>query len=219
MAAVVSPYRVRLMTLDDIPQVSAIERESFPTMWPQTAYTRELQQNALAHYLVVSDARLLTPGADRQSGQNGLLVRLRRALGGTEPAPAPEPAGEQLVGFIGLWFLLDECHIVTVAVRTASRRQGIGELLLLTAIALAQQRGERVLTLECRVSNTGAQALYAKYGFRSVGVRKRYYTDNNEDALIMTTPEIQTPAYQAQFERLRTAHRERWGAAESALTR
>ncbi|HZU75268.1 MAG TPA: GNAT family N-acetyltransferase, partial [Dehalococcoidia bacterium] len=108
---------------------------------------------------------------------------------------------------------------VTVAVRTASRRQGIGELLLLTAIALAQQRGERVLTLECRVSNTGAQALYAKYGFRSVGVRKRYYTDNNEDALIMTTPEIQTPAYQAQFERLRTAHRERWGAAESALTR
>ena len=57
MAAVASPYLLRPMTLDDIPQVSEIERESFPTMWPQTAYKRELQQNAMARYLVSATAR------------------------------------------------------------------------------------------------------------------------------------------------------------------
>jgi ribosomal-protein-alanine N-acetyltransferase len=119
---------------------------------------------------------------------------------------------EVVDGFLGLWFMVDEGHIVTVAVRQSRRRHGIGELLLLAAFDLAESKGLHVLTLECRVSNTAAQALYEKYGFERVGIRKRYYTDNNEDAVIMTTPSTEDPTYAARIEDLRRRHAERWGA-------
>src|SRR5579885_2105217 len=219
MAAVASPYPVRPMTVDDIPQVTEIERESFPTMWPQTAYRRELQQNAMARYLVVSRPLPAPSTIDPhvQGGLGGAVKNLRRLL---RKEPAMAGAGdEQLAGFIGLWFMLEECHVVTVAVREALRRQGVGELLVITAVELALRREQEVLTLECRVSNTGAQALYERYGFERVGVRRRYYTDNNEDALIMTTPPIHTPEYRERFARLRAAHAERWGASHLLLPR
>ncbi|HLZ70502.1 MAG TPA: ribosomal protein S18-alanine N-acetyltransferase [Dehalococcoidia bacterium] len=217
MAAVASPYLVRPMTIADIPQVTEIERESFPTMWPQTAYKRELQQNSMARYLVVSrpaPGAALTAATPASGGLGGAVRGLRRML---RKEPDVAAAGEQLVGFLGLWFMLEECHVVTVAVREALRRQGIGELLVITAVDLALRRQQAVLTLECRVSNIGAQALYERYGFERVGVRRRYYTDNNEDALIMTTPPIRTPEYREHFARLRAAHAERWGAADLLL--
>jgi ribosomal-protein-alanine N-acetyltransferase len=209
------------MTMDDIPSVSEIERESFPTMWPQTAYKRELQQNAMAHYLVVADSgheERAHPSAGSTSGTSscGLLARLKRRFAPREEPGPEQPRPERLVGFIGLWFMLEECHIVTVAVRADERRRGIGELLVITAIELSLLREQEVVTLECRVSNTGAQALYEKYGFERVGVRKRYYTDNNEDALIMTTAPIRTPEYRAAFAALTARHRERWGAPSVA---
>lgn len=218
MAAVASPYLVRPMTVADIPQVTEIERESFPTMWPQTAYKRELQQNAMARYLVVS--RPVAGGAaaaepNASGGLGGAVKNLRRLL--RKESVVTVEDDEQLAGFLGLWFMLEECHVVTVAVREALRRQGIGELLVITAVELALRREQEVLTLECRVSNTGAQALYERYGFERVGVRRRYYTDNNEDALIMTTPPIHTPEYRERFARLRAVHAERWGNSHLSL--
>lgn len=217
MAAVASPYLVRSMTIADIPQVTKIERESFPTMWPQTAYKRELQQNAMARYLVVSRPAADAADCDARAagGLGGAVKNLRRLL--RKEPPTAAHGDEQLAGFLGLWFMLEECHVVTVAVREALRRQGIGELLVITAVELALRREQEVLTLECRVSNTGAQALYERYGFERVGVRRRYYTDNNEDALIMTTPPIHTPAYRERFARLRAAHADRWGASQLLL--
>ncbi len=230
------------MNIADIPQVTEIERDSFPTMWPQTAYKRELQANSMARYLVVGDLngdRSLNHGSattagsaaagsgaaastvkEESAGGLGQALRSVRRIFARERiaavAPPPEVEDAYLVGFTGLWFMLEECHVVTVAVREARRRRGIGELLVITAIELALKKSQDVLTLECRVSNRGAQALYEKYAFRNVGVRKRYYTDNNEDALIMTTPPIHTPEYGATFERLRAEHERRWGAAQIA---
>ncbi len=216
MAAVASSYLIRPMTIADIPHVTEVERESFPTMWPQTAYKRELQSNSMARYLVISDRNGAPPQnvatvreADFPLG--GVVRSFRRMLGRDAAPVILPPAEEQLVAFLGLWFLLEECHVVTVAVREARRRQGLGELLVITAIELSLRKQQDVLTLECRVSNTGALALYEKYGFRNVGVRKRYYTDNNEDALIMTTPPISTPEYRATFDRLRAQHHDRHG--------
>lgn len=218
MAAIASSYLIRAMTTADIPQVSEIERASFPTMWPQTAYKRELEHNQMARYLVISDQQSLhtSPIVTNTAAGGGLaqVVRsVRRMFGSDDPAPPPMQPQPYVTGFIGLWFMLEECHVVTVAVREDHRRRGIGELLIITAIELALHKDQEVLTLECRVSNTNAQALYAKYGFQNVGVRRRYYTDNNEDALILTTPSIRTSEYQAQLARLRTTHRERWGTA------
>ncbi len=98
--------------------------------------------------------------------------------------------GDQIVGFAGLWMQVDEAHITTFATRTAWRRQGVGERMLVALLEYAQSRGAREATLEVRPSLFGARHLYEKFGFELVGVRPRYYTDNNEDALIMTTPDL-----------------------------
>ncbi|MFN8559038.1 MAG: ribosomal protein S18-alanine N-acetyltransferase [Dehalococcoidia bacterium] len=201
MTPTTSPVRLRPMTVDDIAAVVEVERASFPTSWPSSAYRRELEQNTLARYIVAvepADAAPLPPP------RLSMWQRLRGALGGPPPPPPPERS-ERIIGFLGLWFMVDEAHIVTVAVEERHRRRGVGELLVAEAIDLARDRGCDVVTLECRVSNTGAQALYEKYGFARAGIRKRYYTDNGEDALIMTTPSLADAAYRERIEALRRA--------------
>lgn len=89
------------------------------------------------------------------------------------------------IGYAGMWTVLDEAHITNIAVRTAYRGQHLGELLFRKMIDWAAELGMRRMTLEVRVSNHSAQSLYRKLGFHSVGTRKGYYSDNQEDALIM----------------------------------
>jgi ribosomal-protein-alanine N-acetyltransferase len=232
MTITTSQYVIRPMTVADIARVSEIERESFPTMWPQTAYKRELQRNNLAAYLVVCERPVNAtdgrppPAAGQETEQPAESNAQRRQPGavgrwlqglfarGRAPIAAPDQPSERILGFVGLWFMVDEAHVVTIAVAEASRRRGLGEMLLIASIDLAQRRDQEVMTLECRVSNTAAQALYRKYGFRQVGVRKRYYSDNDEDALIMTTFPIRTAEYKAEFARLRAQHAARWGAPQ-----
>lgn len=91
-----------------------------------------------------------------------------------------------IVGYIGYWLVLDEAHISTVVIHPEWRGQGLGELLLLSALYAAIAQGAATATLEVRRSNLVAQLLYQKYGFEVVGERLRYYHDNHEDALIMT---------------------------------
>ena len=90
--------------------------------------------------------------------------------------------------------MVDEAHITTFAVHPAWRRQRIGERLLLAFLDVAIERGAHEATLEVRLSNLPARKLYEKYGFRPVGLRPRYYSDDNEDALIMTTEALTDPA-------------------------
>lgn len=229
MTIAASHCLIRPMAVADIERVSEIERESFPTMWPQTAYKRELQRTNLAAYLVIVEHPPETDQASRQPlgyasdgpaqipQEDMLRGFLRRAgriwrRGSTQSDAASLQPAEQIVGYVGIWFMVDEAHIVTIAVSAGHRRRGLGEALLIASIELAERRHQESVTLECRVSNTPAQALYEKYGFRRVGIRKRYYTDNNEDALIMTTPPISDAEYQERLDQLRAAHHARHGA-------
>src|SRR3712207_4603992 len=93
--------------------------------------------------------------------------------------------------------MTDEAHITTIAVDPDYQGYGIGELLLLGLIDRAQQIGARWLTLEVRISNKVAQSLYEKYTFKEMGIRRRYYSDNNEDALVMWTDPIESDSFQA----------------------
>jgi [ribosomal protein S18]-alanine N-acetyltransferase len=113
--------------------------------------------------------------------------------------------GNAIVGFAGIWLLVDEAHITTFATRTAWRRQGIGERLLVALIDLALVRGAKEATLEVRPSNIAAKRLYEKYGFKVVGVRPCYYSDNNEDALIMTTDTLDGRPMRDRLAALRAA--------------
>lgn len=110
---------------------------------------------------------------------------------------------DRVVGFCGLWIMLDEAHITTFATHPDWRRQGIGERMLLAALDLSASRGAVEGTLEVRPSLVGAQRLYSKFGFKVVGVRPRYYSDNNEDALIMTTEPLDGLAMRARMLLLR----------------
>jgi [ribosomal protein S18]-alanine N-acetyltransferase len=109
----------------------------------------------------------------------------------------------RLVGYAGMWVMVDEAHITTFAVDPDFRRRRIGERLLLALLDLARSRRAREATLEVRLSNLPARRLYEKYGFRPVGLRPRYYSDDNEDALIMTTEPLAEPAMRERVERLR----------------
>ena len=204
-------FHIRQISRLDSKQLVEVERDAFPTLWPPTSFNREIN-NKLAVYLVavalddVSDI----PGAAPESQAPPTLfarvaVALRRLLPG---APVPG-SSDYILGYLGLWDVVDDAHVVSVGVRTPFRRHGVGEALLIRAIETAIGWGSRYITLEVRVSNRGAQTLYDKYGFKRVGIRKRYYLDNNEDAYIMTTDSILTPEYQAHFEQLKALHAKR----------
>jgi ribosomal-protein-alanine N-acetyltransferase len=117
--------------------------------------------------------------------------------------------GEEVAGFAGLWVMVDEAHITSFAVDPRWRRRGIGERLLLGLLDLAVARRAREATLEVRLSNMPARRLYEKYGFRPVGIRPRYYSNNGEDALIMTTDALASPEMRDRVARLRSALDER----------
>ncbi len=109
-----------------------------------------------------------------------------------------------IVGFAGLWLMVDEAHVVTVAVLPESRRRGYGRILVHGLIEVAIRHGMQMATLEVRESNGAAQALYREFGFYDVGERKQYYSDNHENAIIMSTESLASDAYAKRLGRLRT---------------
>jgi ribosomal-protein-alanine N-acetyltransferase len=94
-------------------------------------------------------------------------------------------SGSEVIGYIGFWMVLDEAHIVTIAVRSDLRRKGIGSMLLASALVLAVSLDANRATLEVRVTNLPAQRLYKKFGFEVVGIRRKFYSDTGEDAYVM----------------------------------
>ena len=117
--------------------------------------------------------------------------------------------GGELLGFGGIWLMVDEAHVTTMAVLPANRRTGVATVLLLELLQEARRGGARVATLDVRVSNSDAQRLYRAFGFAEVGRRIRYYDDNGEDALVMTTAELESPTQLATEAALRTRVLER----------
>lgn len=212
------------MQVADIPAVMAVERQSFSMPWPANAYRREIKENRLAHYIV---ARRTFPVATddvgatgeeatastrptQQPGIQGLLKRLLSTLGSSVELPQlADERSKRVVGYAGLWLMVDEAHITTIAVTPDYRGFGVGELLLLGLIDISRQIGARYLTLEVRVSNTLAQNLYRKFLFKETGVRRRYYSDDNEDALIMWSDPLDSPGFQQTVEEHRRALLER----------
>jgi len=222
-------YVVRPMDLGDISQVMEIEKVSFPSVWPSTAFKREIQHNRLARYLVVVEQIVregetveseppptapLPPLSPPRLGR--WLTELLRLFGSEEDAE-PAPRDELVIGFVGVWLVVDEAHIVKIAVRDEYRRRGIGEMLLIASVELALMNERSAVTLECRVSNDAAIALYEKYGFQRLGIRPRYYSDNREDALIMTVDRVDLPRYQALFREFKAEHRQRFGNYQFAF--
>jgi ribosomal-protein-alanine N-acetyltransferase len=170
-----------------LPAVMAIERTSFALPWPESAYRHEITQNELAHYYVLC-FRDQHPVSS--AGSTSVWQRLKGTIWRRAALQ-----NELVLGYGGFWMMAGDAHISTLAMRLEARGRGLGELLLLSLLEEAHRIAAMVATLEVRVSNKVARALYTKYGFEQVGRRKAYYHDNGEDALIMTTPEFGSGNY------------------------
>ncbi len=144
-------FRIRRMTLADLPQVMAIENQAFSNPWSVDMVKKELTQD-------------------------WSTVLLAEAVG---------PAGWELRGFAIFWLVANEVHVLNVATDTTYRRQGIGRQVMNAVLAHGRQQKCFMATLEVRRSNIAALALYTALGFRAVGMRPNYYTDDREDAVIM----------------------------------
>ena len=148
--------RVEPMQVEDVDAALEIESASFASPWSRAAFLHELRKNRVAHLWVAR------PTA----------------------AEAPTPA-DAVLGYVCLWTVVDELHITNLAVHPAWRRQGIGRQLLGTLIAYYRAQGASRALLEVRPANHEARRLYETFGFREVGLRKGYYFDTGEDALLL----------------------------------
>ena len=207
-------YYLEPMRLEDVADVSQVERECFSNPWPQSAYRRELRNAGNNHYVVLRErAKVDLDLARRDEARR---ADFRRPLGLLPFVRRPEPqveegASDPIVGFAGMWVLFDEAHVTTIGVLPNQRGKGLGELLLVDLFEQGLARDAEWLTLEVRVSNAPAQALYEKYGFTRQGVRRRYYSDNGEDAYIMWSPSMRAQAFREQLARLKALLLERFG--------
>jgi len=168
--------RLRRMEPRDLPAVLAIEETVFgDDAWPRSFFERDLA-NEHATYVVL----------ELTSDDHGM----QRA---------------DLAGYAGYWLLEDEANLMNIAIAPAWQGRGQGEHLLLATLERMQAEGANVCTLEVRAGNERAQALYRKLGFEVEGRRLRYYQDNGEDALLMTTPPLDSPAIQQLHSQRRAA--------------
>ncbi len=107
--------------------------------------------------------------------------------------------GRETVGYVGLMFVEEEAHVTTVAVAPEHQRRGIGTQIMLGALRIAREEGARHISLEVAVGNERAQALYRRFGFVPVGIRKGYYQLTGEDAYVMWAYDIDSPAYRERL--------------------
>ena len=113
--------------------------------------------------------------------------------------------GNRVVAYGGIWVILEDSHVTTIAVSPEFRGRKYGEVMLLRLLDEAIERGASWMTLEVRESNAVAQALYRKYGFTTVSTRKGYYSDNNENALVMWAGNLKSEIYKNRLKALRSA--------------
>lgn len=186
----------RLMKEDDLSQVSLIEADAFPELFPPTSFRKELQRQISTAIVAISTVSSFNSHEHSNlSPQKSALLspsdKLYRS-GNT----GWKPGMEFLTGFVLLWNMsAEESHVISIGTRRSHREKGIGELLLHSAITRCINNGIDSITLEVRVSNKPAVSLYRKYGLTRQGSRKAYYSDNHEDADIMTVSGIQSSEY------------------------
>jgi ribosomal-protein-alanine N-acetyltransferase len=163
---------LRYMTLQDVPQVVYIDRLAFDLPWSERSYAYEVSESTYS-YMVVLEAE--TPALAARGWRRWLPLNGRST-------------GRRIVGYGGLWHIMSEAHISTIAVHPDYRGRGWGEILLAAMVQRAVVLAAGFVALEVRVSNTKAQNLYHKYDFETVGTKSHYYRNNNEDAYDMRLP-------------------------------
>jgi ribosomal-protein-alanine N-acetyltransferase len=183
LASPATRITLRDMTRADVRPVRRIESAAYQDAWPARAFDAELA-NAFARYRVAIEAPV---GGEAPPPPRGPIAALRRRL-------SRRAQQERIVGFMGVWYMHDQMHLVTIAVDPTQQGRGIGARLLLDCLDLARDAELPEVVLEVRVSNARAQVLYERFGFRRAGTLLAYYKDDNEDAHVMLSGQLTDPA-------------------------
>lgn len=162
---------LRYMELDDIPQVVAIDKLAFDPPWSVRSYSYEINESNYSHMVVLEEQGEEHPASG--------LKRLVQSLSGHAGAE------RRIIAYGGLWHIVDEAHISTIATHPDLRGQGYGEIVLAGMVRRSLTLGAAYIVLEVRVSNIAAQNLYKKYDFEIIDLKPRYYHNNGEDAYDM----------------------------------
>lgn len=176
----------------DLPQARRVEHAAYGHANPRTPFERELG-NGLAQYLVIVEPR--QDRAPSAAAPGGPFAALRRWLS--------RPPAEAVCGFAGVWFTVDQLHLVTIAVEPGWQVRGLATRLLLRCFDLARDAQLASVALEVRASNMRAQRLYQRFGFTPAGTLRGYYVDNGEDALVMLSGPLDSPVERARIEAIR----------------
>jgi ribosomal-protein-alanine N-acetyltransferase len=180
------------MSINDTEQFQAIEKDAFPDLFPETNFKNELNR---------SIASLITIGIDTENNKKKEILN-DNYLSNKIPLYRQGYTGwhgkkDFLVGIAESWNMVGETHIISIGVRRYFQNKGAGETLLLNILSNSENP---IVTLEVRKSNQPAINLYKKYKFQIVGTRKKYYSDNGEDALIMTIESATSMKYKGFIE-------------------
>lgn len=188
-SGVENPYTARYAGPADAVAIDHVVREAFGASAPKSSAARDMKRNKTTYIVVTrKNGNGDSAAGGSLNGGNGWGGKLRSLLTASIGSFEPHKTTNGVVGLVGIWTGADQTHIVVIASRPEERRRGIGELLMIATIAEGIKIGATNATLEVRRSNSAARALYRKYGFTDVGIRHRYYADNREDAVIMSTP-------------------------------
>ena len=201
-SAVFNPYRARYASIADALAIDFVIKEAFGNTAPRSSAAREMKRRNTVYIVVTKDAE----GADPSDPMNhyvggGWKQRLKSVFSTPVGNLEPPRNSRSIVGLVGIWTAVDQAHIVVFASRPAERRRGVGELLIISTLCEAIKSGATNATLEVRKSNQAARLLYRKYGFNDIGIRRRYYADNREDAVIMATPSFANLDYMRSLRR------------------
>ncbi len=198
---------LRYMRLTDIQQVVAIDKVSFNPAWSPRSYAYEIAESNYSHMVVLESidenpANASPPRHTPNGAMNSVTNPFKRFIKSLAPRSNVQRRGtgeSTIVGYGGLWNIVDEAHISTIAIRPDARGRGWGELLLVGMIRKSIVLKAAYIVLEVRVSNVTAQNLYHKYQFTQWGIKPRYYHNNGEDAFDMRC-DLSDPVYHQWIE-------------------
>ena len=186
---------------NDVEQANAIEKDAFPDLFPPTSFSKELKRDR-ATILVAEVNENVTGWQELIPSEHDSISSPNLYRNGYTGYGKGQ---KFLTGLLIFWEMAGEAHIMSVGVRRGFRRRGVGELLMFNCFSRCVRSAYTAISLEVRSSNKAAQELYSKHGFLVEGIRKGYYSDNREDALIMNAREIQSPSHiQRMLDRKKT---------------
>lgn len=200
---IASPFPVAIeeLTEQNLSAVLQMDKDCFGGLWTEAGYRREID-SPNSQLLIMKSASGTTEHLPEYVPKN--------APGNMPTGSSPQPFLEpKIIGIGCVWFILEEAHITVLAIQAPYRRQGLGQLLLTTLLETAIQRQSEWATLEVRLSNLPAQKLYEKFGFITIGQRKKYYPDTGEDALILWNKGLQKRSFHHDLEQLKDTTVER----------